>query len=144
MINSGVLIMDIWSKKKRSEVMSKIKSRNTIPEIKVRKVLHSNGYRFRINVKRLPGSPDIVLKKYNAVIFVNGCFWHLHENCRDGTIPKTRSKYWQEKLLKNKERDKNNTKQLQTLGWRVLHIWECDIKKGSENIIKILNNFVNK
>ena len=97
--------MDIWSKEKRSQVMSRILSRDTTPERRARKILTAMGYRYRLNVKDLPGKPDIVLRKYNAVIFVHGCFWHLHSGCRDGTVPKSRTDYWREKLYKNKARD---------------------------------------
>ena len=109
--------MDIWTKEKRSEVMSKIRSKDTLPEIRVRKMLFARGYRYRLHVKNLPGKPDIVLPKYNAVIFVHGCFWHLHLGCRDGTIPKTRTDYWEKKLLGNKERDKKNMNELRKQGW---------------------------
>jgi DNA mismatch endonuclease (patch repair protein) len=128
--------MDIWSKEKRSEVMSKILSINTGPERKVRKMLTALGYRYRLNVKNLPGKPDIVLRKYNSVIFVHGCFWHLHSKCRDGTIPKTRAEYWKEKLLKNKYRDARNIKELKQLGWKVLRLWECEIEKTPDEVIK--------
>src|SRR5947208_4109548 len=110
--------MDIWSKQKRSQVMSRILSSNTGPEQRVRKMLSSLGYRFRLHVKTIPGKPDIVLRKYNAVIFVHGCFWHLHSNCRDGTIPKTRVEYWQTKLLRNKQRDSQRIRELRHQGWR--------------------------
>ncbi len=105
--------MDIWIKKKRSWVMSRILGKNTQPEIKVRQLLHAMGYRFRIHKKGLPGKPDIVLKKHKAIIFVHGCFWHLHGKCRDGRIPKTNVTFWSKKLLANKKREKLNTKTLQ-------------------------------
>ena len=95
--------------------MSNIRSKDTKPEILVRKMLFSKGYRYRLHVKNLPGKPDIVLRKYNAVVFVHGCFWHLHQGCRDGTIPKTRTEYWKNKLLGNKERDMNHIEKLQNL-----------------------------
>lgn len=134
--------MDIWSKEKRSEVMSIIRSKNTSPEIRVRKMLFSQGYRYRLHVKNLPGKPDIVLRKYNAVIFVHGCFWHLHSECRDGTIPKTRTGYWKDKLLRNKERDKEHMRELQKQGWRVLQLWECEIENKPEEVLERLNNFL--
>jgi DNA mismatch endonuclease (patch repair protein) len=83
----------------------------------------------------LPCKPDIVLRKYNSIIFVHGCFWHLHSKCRDGTIPKSRIKYWKEKLLKNKERDAKNIRELKQLGWEVLRLWECEIEKNPERVI---------
>jgi len=134
--------MDIWSKEKRSEVMSKILSSDTGPERRVRKILTQLGYRYRLNVKELPGKPDIVLRKYNAVVFVHGCFWHLHSKCRDGTIPKTRRAYWEKKLLKNKERDTKNIQALKKQGWKVLRLWECEIEKhpekAMEKIVRLL------
>jgi DNA mismatch endonuclease (patch repair protein) len=121
--------MDIWTIEKRSEVMSRIRSKNTKPEMALRSMLHKMGYRFRLHRKNLPGCPDIVLPKYNTVIFVHGCFWHLHENCRDGTIPKTQSEKWKAKLLRNVDRDNKHKLELEELGWRVLIIWECEIEK---------------
>jgi DNA mismatch endonuclease (patch repair protein) len=126
--------MDIWSKEKRSVVMSRIRSKNTKPELAVRSLLHSLGYRFRLHRKDLPGRPDIVLPKYHAVIFVHGCFWHLHAKCRDGTIPKTQHEKWKEKLERNVARDKEHQRKLRSLGWKVLVIWECEIEKNLGNV----------
>lgn len=134
--------MDIWSKEKRSEVMSKIRSSNTQPERRVRKMLTVLGYRYRLNVKGLPGKPDIVLRKYNAIIFVHGCFWHLHSKCRDGTIPKSRTEYWEAKLLKNKERDAEKFRKLKQQGWKVLRLWECEIKKNPDKVIDKIDKFL--
>lgn len=128
--------MDVWSQKKRSKVMSRILSRNTLPEQRVRRILSSMGYRYRLNVKNLPGKPDIVLRKHNAVVFVHGCFWHLHSGCRDGTVPKSRIEYWQKKLFNNKARDEQNIHSLRREGWRVLRLWECDVEKRTENVKK--------
>lgn len=111
-------------------------------EQRVRRILASMGYRYRLNVKNLPGKPDIVLRKYKAVIFVHGCFWHLHSNCRDGTIPKTRVEYWQTKLLNNKARDERNIRTLRREGWKVLRLWECDIENKSEKVTQRLKNFL--
>jgi len=121
--------MDIWTKKKRSHVMSNIRSRNTKPEILLRSYLHKHGFRFRVHEKKLPGKPDIVLPKYKTIIFVHGCFWHQHKNCIDGRIPKSRTKYWKEKLDGNVRRDRKYVKDLKKLGWRVLAAWECEIEK---------------
>ncbi|MFB0562933.1 MAG: very short patch repair endonuclease [Candidatus Lokiarchaeia archaeon] len=136
--------MDIWSKEKRSMVMSQIHSKNTKPEQIVRKILTDLGYRYRLNVKDLPGKPDIVLRKYNTVVFVHGCFWHLHKGCRDGTIPKTRKEYWQTKLLRNKERDIKHFRELRKQGWKVLRIWECEIEKKpdwvKDRLLKFLSS----
>ena len=134
--------MDIWSKEKRSQVMSNIRSKNTKPELLVRSQLHIAGYRFRIHQKDLPGKPDIVLPKYKTVVFVHGCFWHLHSGCRDGTVPKTRADYWKNKLLRNKERDKEHMRTLQKLGWRVLRLWECEVEKETDKVLEKLNKFL--
>ena len=112
----------------RSRNMSAIKSKNTKPEIAVRKVLHSMGYRFRLHGKDLPGSPDIVLPKYKTVIFVHGCFWHRHENCKYASTPKTREEFWESKFKENVIRDKSNQKKLSTIGWKIIIVWECEIK----------------
>ncbi|MDR6919587.1 very short patch repair endonuclease [Chryseobacterium sp. 2987] len=120
--------MDIWNKKKRSEVMAKIRSTNTKPEMLVRKFLFSKGLRYRINYKKLPGKPDIVFSKYKTAIFINGCFWHGHENCKISHIPKTNSTFWKNKIEKNKIRDYNNIQDNLLLGWSIIIIWECEIK----------------
>lgn len=135
--------MDIWSKEKRSEVMSRILSKDTKPEKLVRSMLHSMGYRFRIHIKDLPGKPDVVLKKYNAIIFVHGCFWHLHDACREGRIPSTRKEYWSDKLLKNKARDEKHMRKLRRLGWKVMRVWECQVEKKPEKVMKRINKFLN-
>ena len=122
--------------------MSRIRSKYTSPEKKVRSLLHQMGYRFRIHVKSLPGQPDIVLPKYKKVIFVHGCFWHLHKGCRDGTIPKTGRKNWKEKLERNIKRDKLHVKNLKKLGWKVLVLWECEIEKQIEDIKRKLTTFM--
>jgi DNA mismatch endonuclease (patch repair protein) len=124
--------MDIWPKEKRSRVMSRILAKNTKPERSVRKMLTDLGYRYRLHAKKLPGKPDIILSRYNAVIFVHGCFWHLHKGCRDGTVPKTRKKYWQIKLLGNRERHIQHMRELKKQGWKVLRLWECEIEKKPE------------
>jgi DNA mismatch endonuclease (patch repair protein) len=107
--------------------MSAIKTKNTKPEIWIRKRLHAKGFRYRLNVRELPGKPDIVLPKYKAVIFVNGCFWHMHD-CPLFVLPKSRTSWWKEKLTKNKQRDQNNINKLQEQNWRVVVIWECAIR----------------
>ena len=104
--------MDSWTKLKRSGVMSRIKSKDTTPEKTVRSLLHSSGYRFRLHKRNLPGTPDLVFRKHNSVLFINGCFWHQHKNCRNGQMPKSRKFYWEPKLLANVERDKNNITEL--------------------------------
>jgi DNA mismatch endonuclease (patch repair protein) len=117
------------SKEVRSYNMSRIRSTNTTPEEMVRKYLFSNGFRYRKNVKKLPGCPDIVLSKYRTVIFVNGCFWHMHEGCSKFVLPQTNVAYWQDKLLKNRARDIENKIKLKAAGWNVITIWECELKK---------------
>ena len=118
--------MDIWNKKKRSAVMAKIKGKDTKPEWIVRRYLFSRGYRYRKNVKGLPGTPDIVLRKYGIVIFIHGCFWHGHEV--DGTMPKTNREFWKNKIEGNKLRDKRNKEKLRKMGWSVIIVWECQLK----------------
>jgi DNA mismatch endonuclease (patch repair protein) len=108
--------------------MSAVRQKNTRPEIIARKLLHRLGLRFRLHVKTIPGSPDIVLPKYKTVIFVHGCFWHRHANCKYSTSPKTRQEYWRPKFEANVERDARKEAQLLELGWRVLVIWECETK----------------
>ena len=134
---------DIFSTEKRSDVMSKIKSKNTKPEKIVRSLLFSMGYRFRLHVKDLPGKPDIVLPKYKTVILVNGCFWHGHENCKDSGIPKTNSDFWYDKISKNKERDKRVSNELEQAGWKVLVVWECQIN-DKEKLISFLKTGLKK
>lgn len=135
--------MDIWSKQKRSEVMSKIRGKNTKPEMILRSNLFRQGFRFRLHRKDLPGKPDIVLPKYKAVIFVNGCFWHYHKSCKEGRIPSTNSKFWLDKLNRNINKDKVNVKALEKENWKVFVIWECEIEKHLENTIKKLTAKLN-
>ena len=119
---------DVHSKETRSFNMSRIRSTNTKPEVRIRKFLFSTGFRYRLHVKTLPGKPDIVLPKYKIVIFVHGCFWHGHEGCRYFVIPKTRPEWWMEKINRNKTNDVKSENALINLGWKVIHIWECEIK----------------
>lgn len=121
--------MDVHDKETRSYNMSRIKGKNTKPEEVVRKYLFSKGFRYRKNDRRLPGTPDIVLPKYRTVVFVNGCFWHGHENCRFFVIPKTNTEFWINKIERNRQRDKKQTAELEKQGWKVLIIWECQLKK---------------
>lgn len=115
---------------------------NTKPEIIIRSLLHRLGYRFRLHRKDLPGNPDIVLPKYKAIIFVNGCFWHHHEGCPEGKIPKSNLGYWEPKLLRNSRRDSEGISALEQSGWRVLVIWECEIRKHLEDISLRLLDFL--
>ena len=122
-------MVDKFTKETRSYVMSQIKGKDTKPEILVRKYLFSKGLRFRKNDKRYPGSPDIVLPKYKTIVFVHGCFWHLHEGCKYAKMPKSNVDYWKPKLYRNRERDACNKKELEDMGWTVITVWECELKK---------------
>lgn len=119
---------DVHDKATRSYNMSRIKGKNTKPELLVRKFLFANGFRYRLNVKDLPGKPDIVLPKYKTVIFVNGCFWHGHQGCRYFVLPKTRTEWWLQKITDTQNRDQSAFLELQKLGWKVVVIWECELK----------------
>ena len=123
---------DVHDKKTRSYNMSRIKSKGTKPEILVRKYLFSKGFRYRLNVKNLPGKPDIVLAKYKTVLFIHGCFWHGHENCRYFVIPKTRTEWWINKITHNKILDVENSAKLKANGWNVLVIFECELMKDKQ------------
>ena len=127
---------DIFSFQKRSDIMSKIGGKNTKPEILVRKFLFSKGFRYRINVKTLPGKPDIVLPKYKTVIFINGCFWHGH-NCKKGKLPSSNIDFWSEKISNNKSRDDKNSDLLIKLGWKVIIIWQCEISNVNNREIRL-------
>ena len=122
---------DVHSKETRSYNMSKIRSKNTKPEMLVRKFLHSKGFRYKLHVKELPGKPDIVLPKYKTVIFVHGCFWHGHSGCKYFVIPKTRTEWWTEKINKNSTNDIASENLLLAGGWKVLNVWECGLKKNT-------------
>ncbi len=110
--------------------MATIRSRNTGPEVRLRKSLHAKGLRFRIHARKMPGKPDLVFPKYRAVCFVHGCFWHQHEGCQYATVPASRTEYWLSKFESNRVRDTANIRDLVNLGWRVAIVWECDLKKG--------------
>jgi DNA mismatch endonuclease, patch repair protein len=122
---------DIVTPARRSEMMSRIRGRDTAPEKAVRSVLHGLGYRFRLHVGHLPGSPDIVLPKYQTAILVHGCFWHRHKGCRFCYVPKSRIDFWEKKFSANQRRDKGAHSALKKLGWRVIVIWECETRNRS-------------
>ena len=130
--------MDSLSPEKRSWNMSRIRGKDTSIEVKVRKYLFNQGFRYRKNVKTLPGKPDIVLPKYHAVVFVHGCFWHRHPGCKDTTTPKTRTDYWKAKFEKNVRNDELHKEQLIEAGWRVFTIWECEVTKRFEETMNLL------
>lgn len=136
---------DVHTPEQRSYNMSRIYSKNTKPEELVRKFLFSQGFRYRKNDARLPGKPDIVLPKYKTVVFVNGCFWHGHEGCRYFVWPKNNAEFWKEKITGNIQRDKRNHHLLEEQGWRVIEIWECELKKNTfqETLVSLVNNIRN-
>ena len=117
---------DVVDKATRSRMMSGIQGKNTVPELAVRKFLHSHGFRYRLHVKTLPGKPDIVLPKYQTVVFVHGCFWHQHKRCNNAVMPKSNTNFWKNKLEGNIERDKRAITALKKSGWRCLVVWECE------------------
>ena len=123
---------DVHEPKVRSYNMSMIKGKDTKPELVVRKFLHKNGLRYRLHDKNLPGKPDIVLRKYQTVIFVHGCFWHGHEGCKYYVIPKTRTEFWINKIKRNKEKDLESKEKLIELKWNVITIYECELKKNKK------------
>ncbi len=119
---------DVMTPEQRHKCMARIRSKNTKPEIMVRKYLFARGFRYRKNVRRLPGTPDIVLRKYRTVIFVNGCFWHGHEGCRYSHLPKSNVEFWRNKIERNKKRDLRERVELRRMGWHVIQVWECQLK----------------
>ena len=121
---------DIFDKKKRSQIMSRISGKNTKPELIIRKALFAKGYRYRLHRKDLPGNPDIVLQKYKTVIFIHGCFWHGH-TCKAGKLPETNKKFWKDKIGSNIVRDKRNKTKLKKLKWKVIIVWQCQLKNNS-------------
>jgi DNA mismatch endonuclease (patch repair protein) len=136
-------MVDVLTKKQRSYNMSRIKGKDTKPELVVRKIVHMLGYRYRLHVSNLPGKPDIVLPRHKKVIFVHGCFWHVH-NCKYGRVkPATRRKFWETKLKGNKERDKIKLRELRKNGWSVTTIWECQTRKP-EKLIDRIDDFLRK
>lgn len=136
-------MVDIVDTSTRSRIMASIKGRDTKPEILIRKLLHKIGFRFRLHVKELPGRPDIVLKKYKAVIFINGCFWHGHTGCHLFKIPATRTDFWEEKINKNQLNDIKSIKLLLDNGWRVCLVWECSVRGAKKDLNKVINSISN-
>ncbi|MNC42403.1 Very short patch repair protein [compost metagenome] len=135
--------MDKFTREKRSSIMKNVTSKNTMPEITIRRLLHKMGYRFRLHRKDLPGTPDIVLPKYKKAIFVHGCFWHGHVNCKKAKLPSTNVEFWESKIDGNKMRDERNILKLEEMGWECLIIWTCQIKKSElQAISKKIQNFI--
>lgn len=128
----GLSMPEFLSPTQRSALMAKIRAKDTVPELVLRSHLHRLGLRFRTNVRNLPGSPDVVLKKYRAAIFVHGCFWHSHKNCAVSSMPRTNRDFWREKFRRNIRRDARNQRHLRALGWRVFVVWECRVKSAKK------------
>lgn len=150
MLARSILHVDVWTvlvdtftRKRRSEIMGCIRSADTRPELVVRSLLHRAGFRFRLHDARLPGRPDIVLPRYKVAIYVHGCFWHGHKRCRDGRRPKSNTEYWNRKLDRNLARDARNARLVRRLGWKRIVIWECQLGKNRgavlERLIRKLN-----
>ena len=133
---------DVHTKEIRSYNMSRIKGKNTKPEMLVRRLLHAHGYRYRLHDKKLPGKPDIVLPKYKTVIFVHGCFWHGHNNCKYFVVPKTRTEWWLNKINGNIANDNKASQALKKEGWKIIAIWECNLKRTK--VEKTLNSLLKK
>lgn len=134
---------DVHNPTTRSYNMSRIKGKDTKPEMLVRKFLHANGFRYRLHDKKLPGKPDIVLPKYKTVIFVHGCFWHGHEGCKYFVVPKTRREWWVEKIGMTKKKDEVNYAKIKESGYKIIVVWECELKSLTiENALKVLANTI--
>ena len=137
--------MDKLTKEQRHHCMASIRGKNTGPEIMVRKFLFSRGFRYRLNHPRLPGHPDIVMRKYRTCIFVNGCFWHGHDNCRYFVLPKTNTEFWKAKIERNRARDIEEQRKLASMGWHCIMVWECQLKPAVrkqtlESLVYTLNS----
>ncbi len=137
--------MDKLTKEQRHHCMASIRGKNTGPEIMVRKFLFSRGFRYRLNHPRLPGHPDIVMRKYRTCIFVNGCFWHGHDNCRYFVLPKTNTEFWKAKIERNRARDIEEQRKLASMGWHCITVWECQLKPAVrkqtlESLVYTLNS----
>jgi len=130
------MMVDTITSERRSWNMSRIRGRDTGPELHLRSLLHRAGFRFRLHAKKLSGRPDIVLPKYRTAIFVHGCFWHRHPGCRNATTPSTRAEFWQEKFDSNVRRDARNRADLEAAGWAVITVWECELKADAEEVVR--------
>lgn len=134
--------MDKLSQQRRSENMRQIRSKDTAPELTLRRMVHAMGYRFRLHRKDLPGKPDLVFPGRRKIIFLHGCFWHQHKGCREGRLPGTRQEYWAPKLARNIERDALSEAALKSAGWDVLTLWECEVEKDIPAVSKQLRHFL--
>lgn len=135
--------MDVLSREKRSQIMASVKSSDTKPEMLVRRYLHAHGFRYGLHNRKLPGSPDIVLRKYKTIIFINGCFWHGHEGCKYYRLPKSNIEFWQTKIERNRQRDIETIEALKAKGWRVITIWECELRniaQRGETLIQLVKD----
>lgn len=139
----GQNLADTLSPKERSERMSRIRDKDSKPEMRLRRLVHSLGFRYRLHVKKLPGKPDLVFPARHAVIFMHGCFWHRHEECKLARLPKSKLGFWITKLEANRQRDLIHQRQLSDLGWRVLVIWECELN-DTEHVSQIVKKFLLK
>lgn len=133
---------DVVDSVTRSQMMAGIKGKHTKPERKVRVYLHRNGFRYSLHRRDLPGTPDLVLRKYHAVVFVHGCFWHMHKGCKFATFPSTRPEFWRQKLEANGARDERQCRDLRRMGWRVAVVWECSLKLRPEAALAELSDFL--
>lgn len=139
--SGNIFMTDTFTKDQRSRCMSRIRSKHTGPEIAVRKLLTELGIRYRLHVKKYPGTPDIIISKIKTAIFINGCFWHQHKGCKRSSIPKTNIQYWEPKLVRNVRRQKEHVKALRKLGWQVSTVWECqtkDVLRLRKKLLKII------
>lgn len=135
--NTGV-DLDKLSKERRSQIMSRIRGKDTSPEMKVRSLVHRLGYRYRLHYEKLPGKPDLAFPIRKKVIFIHGCFWHGHEGCSKGRLPKSNLEYWEPKIARNKERDRENMKSISSDGWRILTVWQCELKNTESSEKRIV------
>ena len=133
--------MDTFSKEKRSEIMRAVKSKDSQAELAVRRMLHRAGFRYCLHVADLPGKPDLVFPARQKVVFIHGCFWHLHKNCRAASRPSSNVEYWESKLQRNADRDKKNKRRLKKLGWKMLVVWECELK-NPDAVFSMLTRFL--
>lgn len=142
--NDKIASMDRLTPYKRSALMSRIRGKDTAPEKILRTALHKAGYRYRTHARDLPGCPDIVFRRRQKVIFVHGCFWHLHANCKLGALPKSKLRYWKPKLEANVARDKRNSRRLRSKGWRVLVVWQCQLRNLDHSRLARIRQFLEK